>query len=72
MEQHGLRPDVQTYTSVIDAVAQGGHDPEQAEVTLERMKEAGVCPNVVTYSAVINGKAVPFQHSTLPICFAGL
>ena len=55
MEQQGLQPDVRTYSSVIDAIAQSGHDPEQAEDILDRMTRAGVHPNVVTYNAAING-----------------
>ena len=59
MEQQGLQPNVQTYSSVIDTIAQSGHHPEQAEDILDCMMEAGVCPNVVTYTAVINGT---FDH----------
>jgi pentatricopeptide repeat protein len=55
MEEKGLQPTVHTYSSVIDAIAQRGEDPQQAEAILDRMAEAGVHPNVVTYSAVING-----------------
>ena len=55
MEQEGLQPDAQTYTSVVDAIAQSGQNPAQAEAIMERMAEAGISPNVVTYSAVING-----------------
>ena len=59
MEQQGLQPNVQTYSSVIDTIAQSGHHPEQAEDILDRMVKAGVRPDVVTYTAVINGT---FDH----------
>jgi pentatricopeptide repeat domain-containing protein 1 len=55
MEQKGLQPNVRTYNSVIDCIAQHGDNPEQAEAIVDRMTKAGVDPNVVTYSAVING-----------------
>ena len=69
MEQQGLQPDVQTYSSVIDAIAQSGHDPEQAEDILDHMMESGVRPDIVTYSAVINGKQIHFGVQNI-ICFA--
>ena len=55
MGKQGLRPDVQTYTSVIDTIAQRGQNPESVEAILDHMMEACVRPNVVTFSAVING-----------------
>jgi pentatricopeptide repeat protein len=55
MEEKGLQPNVHTYSSVIDAIAQRGEDPQRAEAILDRMAEAGVHPDVVTYSAVIKG-----------------
>ena len=56
MEQEGLQPDAQTYTSVIDAIARSGRNPEQAQVIVDRMRKAGMSPNVITYNAVINGR----------------
>ena len=58
MEQKEVQPDAQTYTSAIDAIAQSGQNPQQAEAMLGRMVEAGVHPNVISYSAVINGTYV--------------
>ena len=58
MEQQGVQPDIQTYTSVADAIARSGRNPEQAEAILERMMEAGIPPSVVTYSAIINGRLI--------------
>ena len=55
MEQQGVQPNIQTYCSVIDAIAQSRQDPEKAESILDRMMEAGIPPNVVVYSAIING-----------------
>jgi pentatricopeptide repeat protein len=55
IEQQELQPDVQTYSSVIDCIARRGKNPEQAEALVDRMMKAGVCPNVVIYSALING-----------------
>ena len=55
MEQQGVQPNVQMYNSAIDAIAQSGQNPEQAEVMLDHMMEAGIPPGVVTYSAIING-----------------
>ena len=59
VEQQGLQPGVQTYTSVINTMAQSGQNPEKAEAILDRMVQAGVHPNVVTYNAAINGT---FHH----------
>ena len=56
MEQKGPPPNNYTYSSVIDAIAKSGKNPEQAEAILNRMSEAGVRPNFVTYNAVINGR----------------
>jgi pentatricopeptide repeat protein len=58
MEQKGLDPNVQTYNSVIDCIAQHGDNPEQAEAIIDRMTKAGVHPDVVTYNALTNGMIV--------------
>ena len=55
MEQQGLQPNVQTYNSVIDAIARSGENPDRVEAILNCMVKAGVRPDVVTYSAAING-----------------
>jgi pentatricopeptide repeat protein len=55
MEHEGLHSTVQTYNSVIDAIARRGENPQQAETIIDRMTKAGVLPDVVTYTAVING-----------------
>ena len=55
-----------TYTSVINAVARSGKNPEKSEAILDRMAQAGVHPNVVTFSAVINGTfALPAASQAL-------
>ena len=55
MENAGIRPDVQTYNSIVDTIARNGKHPGQAEAMLDRMSEAGVRPDVVIYNSVVNG-----------------
>jgi pentatricopeptide repeat protein len=48
----GIKPNVYSYTSMIDAFSKGGNH-EKAVGLLSRMKEEGIEPNVVTYTSLI-------------------
>lgn len=47
------KPNVKTFTSLINACRRGGL-VEEAQTIFEAMKEYGVEPNVMTYNALIN------------------
>jgi pentatricopeptide repeat protein len=49
-----LKPNVRTFTSVINAVARSKEHPERALAMLERMRQVGVQPDSICYNAVIN------------------
>jgi len=49
-----IKPNVRTYTSVINAIARTRKNPQEAEAILDRMLDANVQPDVVCYNAVIN------------------
>jgi pentatricopeptide repeat protein len=49
-----IKPNVRTYTSVINAIARSRSSPEDAEGILDRMADANIKPDVVCYNAVIN------------------
>ena len=49
-----IKPNVRTYTSVINAIARTRKNPEGAKAILDRMVDANVQPDVVCYNAVIN------------------
>ena len=60
MDASCIRADVRTYTSLISTVARrrsqifGQNDPSAAFSFLEEMKERGIAPNGMTYSALID------------------
>jgi pentatricopeptide repeat protein len=60
LEALGLQPDTRTYTNLIATVARkasiaaGQNDPTLAFAFLHEMKERGVVPNGMTYSALID------------------
>lgn len=54
MVKQNCRPNVVTYTSLIDGFCRRG-DSVGAEKLFEKMKHCGLMPNVVTYSILIGG-----------------
>jgi pentatricopeptide repeat protein len=52
MVVEGLKPNVTTYNTMIDAFSKGGNHEKAVEL-LSRMKEEGIKPNVVTYNSLI-------------------
>ena len=48
-----MKPNIITYTAVIDACAKSG-DMEKAVEWLSKAEEAGLKPEIITYNAVIN------------------
>jgi pentatricopeptide repeat protein len=53
MEKTTWRPNVVTYTTLIDAYSRRGRWEEAAEM-FERMKKEGRRPNMVTYTCLLN------------------
>ncbi|KAK7848589.1 pentatricopeptide repeat-containing protein [Quercus suber] len=54
MTEHGIRPDVVTYTGLIDGLCKDGR-ATQAMGLLDLMLKKGVEPNTVTCNVIING-----------------
>ena len=60
MDQHKIKPNFATYTTIITCLLQG-NDKKALEATLDllrTMEESGdpaIAPNVVTYTAILNG-----------------
>ena len=53
-KQPALRPNVRTYTSVINAIGRSKERPERANAILKQMDSAGITPDSICYNAVIN------------------
>ncbi|CAM9569916.1 unnamed protein product [Ectocarpus sp. 4 AP-2014] len=53
MEEEGFEPDVACFNEALQACAEGGGRFERAAAFLEEMKEAGLCPDNVSYSAAL-------------------
>ncbi|MED6220459.1 hypothetical protein PIB30_045013 [Stylosanthes scabra] len=54
MAKHGVKPDVVTYSSLIDGYCLI-NEVNKAKCTFEAMTQRGVAPNVQSYSIMING-----------------
>lgn len=53
MKSSGIRPDVITYNSLVNACVRGGFLPEALEFFAE-MKASQLSPNVITYTSLLN------------------
>lgn len=69
-----LKPDVVTFTTILDALLRKGGESATAAVirTLDIMKSMGVQPNVVTYTAMIKACLVGAEAAQLDLASQGL
>lgn len=68
MKKEGVKPDIHTYTSFINACCKAG-DLAKASKTMEEMEALGVKPNVKTYTTLIHGWARASHPEKALKCF---
>src|SRR5262249_17005013 len=57
MQRHGVRPDVATYSALVNAYAVHQLDMDSANALVVEMRTKGLQPTVITYTSLIKGWA---------------
>ncbi|CAN0170920.1 unnamed protein product, partial [Ectocarpus fasciculatus] len=70
MEEEGFEADVACFNEALQACAEGGGRFERAAAFLDEMKEAGLCPDNVSYSATLMAcESCPDQEGAAKTAF---
>mmetsp|Transcript_4843 Transcript_4843/g.8076 ORF Transcript_4843/g.8076 Transcript_4843/m.8076 type:complete len:109 (+) Transcript_4843:1-327(+) len=57
MKDHQIRPNVRTFSTVLDGCATAGVDAKELERWIKIMAENGIQPNQITYNTIIKAHA---------------